>query len=235
MHMLKRDLVLNIVFAILVIITLLGRLLENPMLEYPFRPLIMIWITLYFLLNARKRVFLVSVLTAFFFSWLGDIFLLLSEAYDNDAFFSIGIGSFSLSLLVYIFIFLFSTENDIKGLLLRNPFWVIPLAAYGLFLVLLLYPRLESFRVYLVLFYVVLLISMSLSALNRRDRVNFNSFRMVFSGSLLFVISGSLKSVHSFHTEIPYAGFMIMLTFIAAQYFIMRGLILEKKRPGNRE
>ncbi len=233
--MLKRDLVLNIVFAILVVITLLGRLLENPMLEYPVRPLIMLWITLYFLLNAKKRSFFLGVLAAFFFSWVGDILLLLSGAYENDSFFHVGMGSFSLSLLVYIFIFLFSTENNIKGLLLRNPFWILPLAAFGLFLVLLLLPRLEGMLAYLVLFYVIVLIGMSLAALNRRDRVNFNSFRMVFAGSLLFVISGSLKAVHSFHTEIPYAGFMIMLTFIAAQYFIMRGLILEKERPGSRE
>ncbi|MEX2429404.1 MAG: lysoplasmalogenase [Bacteroidales bacterium] len=231
----KRDLVLNIVFAILVVVVLIGILLDNPMLEYLFRPLIMLWIALYFLLNAKKRTFMSGVLTAFFFSWVGDIFVLLSGAYGNDSFFFVGTGSFSLSLLTYIFLFLFSTENDIKGLLLRNPFWIIPLAAYGLFLALLLYPRLEGFTVYLILFYIILLTGMSLSALNRRDRVNFNSFRLVFAGSLFFVISGSLLAVHSFHTEIPYADFMIMLTFIAAQYLIMRGLIFEKERPGTRE
>ena len=231
----KGDIVLTFVFAILAVVLLLGRLLDNPMLEYPVRPLIMLWIALFFLLNAKKRTFRLGVLTAFFFSWVGDIFLVLSGVYDNDSFFFAGIGSFSLALAAYIFLFLFSTENDIKGLLLRNPLWIIPLGSYALFLTLLLYPRLEGFTVYWILFYVILLTGTSLAALNRRDRVNFSSFRLVFAGSLLFIISGSLKAVDLFHTEIPYAGFMIMLAFLAAQYLIMWGLILERERPANRE
>lgn len=231
----KKNIVLTLIFAAIVAAVLISRLLDIALLQYIVGPLIMPWVAVYFLVNAKKRTFRAMVLTAFFFSWVGDILLLLSAAHDNDSFFFAGIGSFSLSLVIYIFIYIFSTENDIKGLLLRNPLWIIPLAAYCLFLVLLLYPGLEGFSGYLILAYVVILTSMSIAALNRRDRVYFISFRLVFAGSLFFLISGSLMAVHLFHTEIPYAGFMITLTYLAAQYFIVRGLILEKERPAGKE
>jgi uncharacterized membrane protein YhhN len=64
-------------------------------------------------------------------------------------------------------------------------------------------------------------------ALNRKGRVNKRSFQLVFIGSLLFVISDSMIAVDKFYGEIPQAGFWIMLTYISAQYLIMRGLILE--------
>ena len=54
------------------------------------------------------------------------------------------------------------------------------------------------------------------------------SFKLVFIGSLLFLLSDSMLAFNKFHSEIPLAGFLIMLTYIAAQYLIMRGLILEE-------
>jgi len=54
------------------------------------------------------------------------------------------------------------------------------------------------------------------------------SFRLTFIGSILFVWSDSLIAFNKFSLEIPLAGFWIMLTYMAAQYLIMRGLILEK-------
>jgi uncharacterized membrane protein YhhN len=227
----RRNLLLNIVFAVIVVVELLGRLLDNVMLEYPVKPLIMIWIALYFMLNAKKRSFRTGVLIAFFFSWVGDILLMFSGGYDNEMFFYAGVGGFFFAQVAYIFVFLLNAENDIKGLLLRNPLWFIPLVTYGVLIYLLLYPTLEGAMVYIILIYAVSLIGMSLAALNRRDRVGISSFRLVLIGSLLFVLSDSLIAINKFHTEIPYGGFLIMLTYIAAQYLIMQGLIRENERP----
>ncbi|MDF1571157.1 MAG: lysoplasmalogenase [Bacteroidales bacterium] len=224
---------LHLIFAVIVIVELTGRLIDNVLLEYPVKPLIMIWITLYFLLNARKRTFRNGVLLAFFFSWTGDIFLMFSGGYDNEMLFYTGVGGFFLAQVTYIFIFLLNAENDIKGLLLRNPLWFIPLLGYGVLIYWLLYPGLEGVMVPVILVYALSLIGMSLAALNRRDRVNYSSFRLVFAGSLFFVASDSMIAINKFHTEIPYAGFLIMLTYIIAQYLIMRGLILEKPRPAS--
>lgn len=225
--------ILHLIFAVIVIVELTGRLVDNVLLEYPVKPLIMIWITLYFLLNTRKRSFRTGVLLAFFFSWTGDIFLMFSGGYDNEMLFYAGVGGFFLAQVAYIFVFLLNAENDIKGLLLRNPLWFIPLLGYGVLIYWVLYPRLDGVMVPVILVYALSLVGMSLAALNRRDRVNYSSFRLVFAGSLFFLASDSMIAINKFHTEIPHAGFLIMLTYIIAQYLIMRGLILEKPRPAS--
>ncbi len=69
---------------------------------------------------------------------------------------------------------------------------------------------------------------MSMMALKRSGRVGDSSFKLVFAGSLLFLLSDSMIAFNKFHSDIPMAGFLIMLTYIAAQYLIMRGLILEE-------
>jgi len=65
-------------------------------------------------------------------------------------------------------------------------------------------------------------------ALNRSGRVGAMSFKLVFVGSLLFLLSDSMIAFNKFNSDIPLAGFLIMITYVAAQYLIMRGLILEK-------
>jgi len=224
-----RNIILSLIFVVIVIVELLGRLLDQIWLEYPVKPLIMIWLAVYFLLNTQKKSFRAGVLIAFFFSWLGDILLMFSGGYDNEMFFFAGVGGFFCAQVAYIVLFLTSKENNIKGLLLRNPLWLIPLLGYGILIYLVLYPKLEGMMVYIILVYAISLIGMSAAALNRRDRVSVRSFHFVFVGSLLFVLSDSMIAINKFHTEIPQAGFLIMITYIAAQYLIMRGLILEKE------
>lgn len=227
----KRNVILNIAFLLIVIIELLGRLTDQIALEYLSKPFIMLWIAVYFILNTKKRSLLVGVLFAFFFSWVGDMFLMFSGGYDNEVFFYAGVAGFFIAQVFYIFVFLLNKENNIKGFLLRNPLWVLPLFAYGIFIYLLLYPGLEGIMVPIILVYAISLIGMSLSALNRRDRVGIKSFQLVFTGSLFFVVSDSMIAINKFYKEFSYSGFLIMLTYIIAQYLIMRGLLLEKEKP----
>lgn len=76
---------MHLLFAVIVIVELLGRLLDNIQMEYFVKPLIMIWIAEYFMLFTRKTAFTIPVLLAFFFSWMGDNLLLLSG--KNELFF----------------------------------------------------------------------------------------------------------------------------------------------------
>ena len=79
-----------------------------------------------------------------------------------------------------------------------------------------------------IIIYAFSLILMSMMALNRSGRVGARSARLVFLGSLFFLLSDSMIAVNKFHAAIPLAGFLIMITYITAQYLIMRGLILEE-------
>ena len=217
---------LHLLFAVIVLVELLGRLLENIQMEYFVKPLIMIWIALYFLLYLKKSAFTFPVLIAFFFSWVGDNFLMLSE--KNELFFFAGVGGFFFAQLAYIFTFAKYRETKGKGFLQKKPWVSIFFLAYVAGMLALLFPGLEGMMKPVITIYALSLMLMSMMALNRGGRVGAASFKLVFAGSLLFLLSDSMIAFNKFHSEIPLAGFLIMLSYIAAQYLIMRGLILEE-------
>lgn len=217
---------MHLLFAIIVIVELLGRLLDNIQMEYFVKPLIMIWIAVYFLLFARKNAFTIPVLLAFFFSWVGDNFLMLSGR--NELFFFAGVGGFFCAQLAYVYTFIKYSEQGGIGFLQKNPWISVFFLAYVAGILVLLFPGLEGTMKPVITIYALSLILMTMMALNRSGRVGAKSFRLVFTGSILFLLSDSLIAVNKFHSAIPLAGFLIMITYIAAQYLIMRGLILEE-------
>jgi uncharacterized membrane protein YhhN len=221
----RTSLLLHILLLFIVLVELSGRITSNLNLEYPVKPLIMIWMAVYFLRFKRKGEFKVPVLVAFFFSWVGDNFLMFSG--NNELFFYAGVGGFFLAQVSYIFTFARYSENGGKGFLEKNMIFGFLFLGYVAGIYYLLYPGLEGIMKPIILVYAISLIGMSMMALNRKGRVNNRSFQLVFIGSVLFVISDSMIAIDKFYGEIPQAGFWIMLTYISAQYLIMRGLILE--------
>lgn len=220
------SLVMHLLFAVIVILELLGRLLDNIRMEYPVKPLIMVWIAVYFLLAARKPAFTVPVLLAFFFSWVGDNFLMLSG--QNELLFYAGVGGFFCAQLAYIYTFVRYSEQGGRGYLQRKPWISIFFLAYVGGIMFLLFPGLEGMMKPIITIYALSLMLMSMMALNRSGRVGAVSFRLVFIGSLLFLLSDSMIAINKFYATFPLAGFLIMLSYISAQYLIMRGLILEE-------
>ncbi|MBN2697999.1 MAG: lysoplasmalogenase [Bacteroidales bacterium] len=222
----KRNNALHLLFLVIVILELTGTIIDNASLEFSVKPLIMVWIGTYFLLNRTRKDFTLPVLSAFFFSWLGDIFLMFSDA--RELFFYAGVGGFFLSQLFYIYVFYRYYETDNPGFIRRKPLFILIFVAYLAGIYGVLYPSLEAIMKPVVLVYAISLIAMSVFALNRHGRVAYKSYLPVFLGSLFFVLSDSLLAINKFSVEIPLAGFLIMLAYISAQYLIMRGLILQK-------
>ena len=225
--MLKRtSILLHILFGLIVIVELSGRYLDNINLEYLVKPLIMIWIAAFFLIFKKKKEFTIPILLAFFFSWVGDNFLMFSG--KNDLFFFAGVGGFFIAQLMYIYTFARYKEKAEKGYLQKNLMLVIPFIVYVAGIYILLFPGLEGMMKPIILIYALSLVGMSMMALNRKGRGGQRSFNLVFMGSMLFLISDSMIALNKFYMEFTLAGFWIMITYIAAQYLIMRGLILEK-------
>ncbi len=223
----RTSILLHMVFAIIVIVELTGRFVDNINLEYLVKPLIMIWIAFYFMIFKKKKTFAVPVLLAFFFSWLGDNFLMFSE--KNDLFFFAGVGGFFFAQVTYIYIFSSYSEKGGKGFLQKSPLIALVFLAYAAGILILLFPGLEGIMKPIIMVYALSLVGMSMMALNRLGRVRRSSFLLVFIGSILFLLSDSMLAIDKFYDEFWLAGFWIMITYIAAQYLIMRGLILEEK------
>lgn len=223
----RTSLLLHLLLLVIVITELAGRLTGNILLEVPVKPLIMPWMAFYFLLFRRRKDFTAAVLTAFFFSWVGDIMLMFSGR--NELFFYAGVGGFFLAQLSYIYTFSKYGEPGGKGFLRHHPAAGLIFLAYLAGIYYLLYPGLEGIMRPVILVYALSLIGMSMMALNRKGRVGPKSFLPVFAGSILFVVSDSLIALDRFYREIPLAGFWIMSTYIAAQYLITRGLVKDDR------
>jgi uncharacterized membrane protein YhhN len=83
-----------------------------------------------------------------------------------------------------------------------------------------------------VFIYMSALLAMSVMALNRKGIQPDISFKLVFTGSLLFMFSDTLIALDKFLTPIPSDRFWVMSTYMAAQYLIVTGVLKQlEKQP----
>lgn len=216
---------LNFLFVLIVAGDLLGEFTRIPLTDYIFKPLIMVWIGGYFLLfksGIDKQVVKMAIL-GFLFSWFGDLFMMFSGRF---LFFVLGIASFLVAQLFYSFLFLRTINiSGKRPFLKKKPVWLTLYIAYGLIVYILLFPHLGLVLKAAILLYLVAILSMSAMALNRYGNGHPLSFILVFAGSLLFVCSDTMIALNRFIFPLPYEGLLIMSSYIAAQYLIMRGIL----------
>ena len=217
---------LHFIFLCIVIGDLVGEWTQYKPLDYTFKPLIMVWISGYFLLfskNIDSKVVRLA-LFAFLFSWFGDILLMFAG--KDFIFFVFGLAAFLVAQIIYINLFLRTINlSGKKPFLRKNPFWLIVYIAYGLIFYMLLYEHLDAVLKVAVLIYTVALLGMSIMALNRFGNGHPVSFSLVFAGSVLFILSDTMIAINKFLVAIPYEGILIMTTYIGAQYLIMQGIL----------
>ena len=158
---------------------------------------------------------------ALVFSWLGDTTLLFQQ--KNQSFFLVGLVCFLLAHVCYIFAFL-QTQKASPSLLRKHPWIILLFIGYAAIILNITYAGLGSMLAPVVIYMVVILI-MGLSALNRFGKTSFISFAEVFIGALFFMLSDSLLAINKFSQPIPSASVIIMSTYIAAQYFIVKGML----------
>lgn len=217
------------VFAVIGVFS--GIALHEKMLDYIFKPLIMISLGGHFLVNSASidskiRIFAVW---AILFSLFGDVFLMFTGNGPN--FFILGLGSFLISQIGYIFLFwqLNKTEG-LQPFFKTKPFWLLLYIVYGGVIYVLLFPRLDPVLKIAVFVYMSALLGMSVMALNRKGVQPTVSFNLVFAGSLLFMVSDTLIALNKFYTPIPADRFWVMSTYMAAQFLIVTGILKQLEK-----
>jgi len=223
--MMKKHFFLSVLFIASCFGDFAGILLDEKWLDYLSKPIILISIGGFFLVSSghiSKRI-VMPALVAFTFSWFGDVFMMFSE---KEHFFILGLLAFLFAQLSYIFLFRRTVKiAEVKSFLSQKPYWLTVYLVFGGLIYSLMFNRLDPVMRIAVFVYMVALLSMSAMALNRYNISNKLSFLLVFLGSVLFVISDSIIALNRFLTPIPNSGLLIMSTYIAAQYLIMRGLL----------
>ena len=161
------------------------------------------------------------LLTALFFSWLGDILLL--NIYGDRNLFVFGLSAFLLAHVFYIILFMKEqgaaviTKSNLRLFIAALIIvWLISIVSY-------LLPYLQGMKIP-VLVYVLVISLMALAALNRMRSVSTLGGVLVFLGALLFMLSDMFIAIDKFSNPFDQSRALVMSTYLAAQLMIVGGI-----------
>jgi len=200
------------------IINISSSMLNIEWLNYVSKPLLMISLIFFFFQKVKQNIGTSdkTMLVSLIFSCLGDTFLMFQG--KNPQFFLLGLGSFLVAQLAYCLVF--NKEGK------RNFLKRIPFAIYSTSLFFYLKPNISKDFSLPIIIYTLAISWMGIQAAERQT--NQKSYRFVLTGAILFIISDSLIAINKFAFSIPLSGLWVMATYIAAQYLIVEGVLLEK-------
>jgi uncharacterized membrane protein YhhN len=149
-------------------------------------------------------------------------------------FFLAGLGSFLVAQLLFIFCYKECVSSDASKV---KSVWFAPFVIYWVIMMTIVLPPLssnteKSATVIPVIVYATILISMAAFALLRLGRTNQQSFVLTFIGACIFVVSDSLIAINflAFQVLMQQAGFLIMSTYIVAEFLIAQGILEHYKK-----
>jgi uncharacterized membrane protein YhhN len=163
------------------------------------------------------------LLSALVFSWIGDVLLLFSD--KHEAYFISGLIAFLISHIVYIITF--SKQLKIRNRKNKAVFWigVTVIIVYLMTMLAILLPSLGDFKIPIFI-YALVLSTMLLFAFKGfliwKEPANW----YILVGAITFVSSDSILAFGKFYlsASIIQAPFLIMVTYLVAQYLIVKGI-----------
>lgn len=155
------------------------------------------------------------------FSWAGDILLQFDQ--HHPLFFIAGLSSFLLTHICYI-TYLIRTEGENSSYLKKRPVMLLAVVAYTIELLYILWPGLQGMKIPVTI-YAMVISTMFAAAAWKYEQIHHQPAFYFIGGSFLFVLSDSLLAVNKFLRPIPFSGFLVMSTYVAAQWLIIRGAI----------
>lgn len=215
---------ITLAFAVLALMDISGILTGSEQLHYIAKPLLLPALMLLLYISPKQVKDKHILMAGLFFSWAGDLFLLFESS--QKLFFIFGLVSFLITHLFYITYFLRVKSTSIS-LLKKYPALALAVIAYGAALVWLLFPRLGDLTLP-VMVYAAVICSMLLCSMHLFFKINKPASLFYLAGAAAFVMSDSLLAINKFYQPFSYAGAFIMITYCAAQYFIVRGYIEQK-------
>jgi uncharacterized membrane protein YhhN len=210
----------SILFFLIVALELICGSVESlSTYHYITKPSILIALLLFFwtqssIINKSIRIL---TLIALVFSLLGDVLLMFVDLSPN--YFMMGLIAFLIAHVFYILVFLKHRDKS------KQPLWFgLLLIVYGIGMFYGLKDGLGEMLIP-VLIYMLVILTMAITAFWRNNSVGKWSYVLVFFGALFFMMSDSLLAINKFHTTLPLSNVSIMLTYALAQFFIVSGIL----------
>ena len=194
------------------------------MVEYVFKPLIMISLGEYFIRESKNAKLKHGnyVTIAIVFSLIGDIFLM------NDKTFLVGLVAFLIAHIFYILAFRPEASRFFSKKQLLIPATIVLI--YGGLLLAVVLPNVDSALKIPIIVYAFTILIMLLTALHRFSNVSAVSFKYVIIGASLFVLSDSMIAISKFVMHFPMDGVWVMATYGIGQYLIVVGYLKNVKK-----
>ena len=217
-----RTFLLSICYFLIAIIYILLPIIPVNINPLAVKALIIPFLILIFQISVRKDNILSNwlIFIALIFSWAGDV--ALGITWRQETLFIAGLIFFLLAHMFYILAFIRTPGPNLSP----NQFFyaVIPLLLYGFILLYILWTDLGEMKVPVTI-YTTVILAMVAAAINRIGKVNRTSYYIVLIGALLFLSSDSMLAINKFSQPFPFASPLIMFTYVAGQYFIVRGYL----------
>ncbi|OOG76907.1 lysoplasmalogenase [Algoriphagus sp. A40] len=217
----------NIIWLYLFLIATLADLAfvieGNSDLRFFSKPLILLGLILYFYRITKPiaaTLLTKSILGALVFSWIGDILLMWSHL------FIYGLGAFLMAHICYIIGFKLAQNGPTRldqVNFVKSFFYNLPIFLAAAFVFYLINPNLGNMKIP-VIAYIIVIVSMVVTARDRFKKCNPASFWQVFVGAILFFISDGAIAISRFFADFPESGILIMGTYAIAQLLIVMGI-----------
>lgn len=213
-----------IIFFIVVAVEIFGEIKENQKIIYGTKPLLMPLLILFYIFGVLELGSIDQVdwliMVALIGGWAGDIFLMLE---DDEKWFLFGMGAFFINQIFYIISFLLSIGSysgfNVWGLFLLGPSLLILLFTVPRFI-----KKTGDMKIP-VLVYMAAILLMHITAILRIAEFSGIPLILVYVGSLLFIFSDASIAVNKWAGEFHNARFIIMTTYVMAQFYIALGSI----------
>jgi len=213
-----------VLFFVFTVVEIFGEFKDNDKLIFFSKPLLMPLLILFYIFGvidtssiARVDWFIVIALIG---GCAGDIFLMLK---DEDKWFLYGMGAFLVNQIFFIMSFLLSNTDytgfNVWGLFLLGP---------AILIMVFTIPRFINKTGDMkgpVLVYMAAIFIMHLSALLRITVFQGLPFVLIFVGSLSYIFSDASLAVNKWAGEFTNARFIIMVTYVMAQFYITLGAL----------
>ena len=188
---------------------------NNDVLRTFAKPLILTFLAVVYLVSVKKinKWFVLGL----FFSFLGDVFLLSSEA----DFFMYGLGSFLLAHIMYIKITAGFLKTPSKSSILMT---AIPFVIFLTGLLFLIKENVEEMLIPVIVYGITIATFGAVALLNYIGEKSTENLWLLL-GAIIFIASDGMISVNRFYEPNELYKLLIMLTYIIAQYLICKAMI----------
>lgn len=156
------------------------------------------------------------LMAALIFSWMGDTLLLF--VYKSQMYFILGLLAFLIAHILYILLFRKMMDSAPKNSKKDMLVYAV-VAIYGLTLMYILFPVLGEMRIPVIV-YAFVICAMLVHAVWASRSMTEQTGKQLVTGAILFVISDSILALNKFYIPFSSASFLIMLSYLFAQYSI---------------